>query len=182
VDGGPVDQDVPHCKLDQRIISLIPMTDMTRLQGSYVPNMDFIIVEYDIIGSIFCCRALDSVQAGSQVAVLARTSGSLFYFMDYGWVPENYPVCSEMYCLELGISSSDPLYERKKHILETKFKTRIPMLSYMLFRIKPELFNMDIETNSNRLAFDGVFSFVRIIQANEGSFSYLGRCYSANFH
>jgi len=171
MDQGPdhaLGRGVQFTKSDQKVISLTPMTDMTGLQGSYIPNMGFLVLNHKASNNgIFCCHTLDSVQAGSRVTVLAQNSGSLFYFKEHGWIPENFPVWSEMYSLELGMSTSDALYERKKEILK-KFK--IPMSVPMLFRIKPELFNTDIEMKSNQISFDGLFSFIRILQGNEGIF------------
>jgi len=167
----PVGQDVQMIKKKQPplVVSLIPMTEMTSFQGSYIENIGFISVNNARGGSVFICLALDSIQAGSRVTLLAQAAGSLFYFKQYGWIPENFPVWAEMYHLELGMSTSDAFYERKKQILE-KFK--IPMTIPMLFRIKPELFNTDIEIKPNRISFDGLFSFIRILQGNEGIFFY----------
>jgi len=140
------------------------MIDMVPLQATTTPQ--------NLFGTpttgekLFLCFAVESIQSDFLVRMPADNPGSASYFQDYGWVPDSFPIMSEMYTVEIGLSRSDKLYERKARVLET-LMTPNPMF----YRVKPDLFVRDIEHEMNQITHHSLFGFIRLVQGDEGNSS-----------
>ncbi|XP_046840000.1 actin-histidine N-methyltransferase-like isoform X2 [Xenia sp. Carnegie-2017] len=100
---------IPNLSGDELKLALIPFLDMCNHRDGYLTT------DYDVNADACVCYALDSCKPGDEVFIFYGPRSNADFFVHSGFYYENNK--HDLLHIQLGISSSDPLYVLKTQLL-----------------------------------------------------------------